>query len=276
MRNTTIHLPFKHLLGVRVLLVLVVFLSVNLQAQNLFSPKFYGAERVYGSRFLGKDVLDNSYWVTRNVVKKSRGSHVVSFSESALGNVYHVDLSSPVELGVFYKDFNTWVVLDQNLVFVQEYDFSKLLATYEVVFAAKSIRNTFWIVDQLGKSVNRYDPLRAQVTKVYSFISEEVKAYSSDSNHLYWVTTTNELQGVDVYGNKVLSVKIPFYDALQVIDHKTILYSYQNKLFYYDIEKSQSSEIRLRDKSISGFFFGSQKLSIFGNRILNNYHLNLS
>lgn len=279
MRSMSILLRFKHLLDVRSLFnVLIVFFlfSLTIKGQSLLKVDSLASEKARGMVFLGKDILDNSYWLTGNVVTKSQGEKVFSFQEFSLGQIHCVDFVNPVQLGLYYKEYNTWMILDENLVLVNQFDFSKLLSTYEISFVANSVRNTFWIVDELEKSINRYDPRRSGVNKLYTMIGEDVRKYYSDVNHLYWVTEDNQLQGVDIYGNKILDVYIPKYDLLQVLNSKSILYSYNNELFYVDFENNSSSKIILNAKSISGFFFNTQKLSIFGNRVLNNYQLKLS
>lgn len=279
MRSMSILLRFKHLLSVRSLCsVMIVFFlfTFNIKGQSLIKVEPLASEKARGMVFLGKDILDNSYWLTGNIVAKSQGRNVFSFQEFSLGQIHFVDFLNPVQFGLYYKDYNTWIILDENLVLISQFDFSKLLSNYEISFVANSVRNTFWIVDELGKSINRYDPRRSGVNKLYTLIGEDVKKYYSDVNHLFWVTVDNQLKGIDIYGNKILDISIPKHDLLQVLNSKSILYSYNNELFYVDFEKNNSSKIILNAKSISGFFFNTQKLSIFGNRVLNNYQLKLS
>lgn len=277
MRSMSILLRFKHLLSVRSFCnVLFSLFTITVWSQSSVTVISLASEKVRGVSFLGKDILDNSYWISGNVIKKTQGGKIFSFQDFALGQIHCVDFVNPVQLGLYYKDYNTWVVLDENLVLINRFDFSKLLSTYEISFVANSVRNTFWVVDEMGKSVNRYDPRRGAVNKLYTLVEEDVKKFYSDVNNLFWVTEDNRLKGVDIYGNKILDVYIPEHDLLQILNLKSILYSYNNELFYVDFETNSHSKIILKSKSISGFFFNTQKLSIFGNRILNNYQLKLS
>ena len=278
MRSMLILLPFKHLLGVKIYVMLGVFFlcTPKMVSQQLLSTTSVGEERARGTRFVGKDILDNSYWITGNVVRKSKGANVLSFQEFGFGNVSSVDITNPMQLGVFYKDYNVWVNVDEHLALVNQYDFSELLPVYEVAFVANSVKNTLWIVDEVGRSINRYYPQTNRINKLYTLVREEVRDYYSDVNHLYWITEDYRLKGIDIYGNELLDVSIPKYDLFQVINTKSALYSFENKVFYLNFEKNQHMRIDIKEQRVLAFFYNTQKLSIFGNRILSNYQLKLS
>lgn len=278
MRSMLILLPFKHLLGVKIYVMLGVFFlcTPKMVSQQLLSTTSVGEERARGTRFVGKDILDNSYWITGNVVRKSKGANVLSFQEFGFGNVSSVDITNPMQLGVFYKDYNVWVNVDEHLVLVNQYDFSELLPVYEVAFVANSVKNTLWIVDEVGRSINRYYPQTNRINKLYTLVREEVRDYYSDVNHLYWITEDYRLKGIDIYGNELLDVSIPKYDLFQVINAKSALYSFENKVFYLNFEKNEHLRIDIKEQRVLAFFYNTQKLSIFGNRILSNYQLKLS
>lgn len=278
MRSMLILLPFKHLLGVKIYVMLGVFFlcTPKMVSQQLLSTTSMGAERAKGAQFLGKDILDNSYWITGNVVRKSKGAKVLNFQEFGFGKVSSVDITNPMQLGFFYKDYNVWVNVDEHLALVNQYNFSELLPVYEVAFVANSVKNTLWIVDEVGKSINRYYPQTNRINKLYTLVREEVRDYYSDVNHLYWITEGYRLKGIDIYGNELLDVSIPKYDLFQVINTKSALYSFENKVFYLNFEKNQHMRIDIKEQRVLAFFYNTQKLSIFGNRILSNYQLKLS
>lgn len=278
MRSMLILLPFKHLLGVKIYVMLGVFFlcTPKMVSQQLLSTTSMGAERARGTQFLGKDILDNSYWITGNVVRKSKGAKVLNFQEFGFGKVSSVDITNPMQLGFFYKDYNVWVNVDEHLALVNQYNFSELLPVYEVAFVANSVKNTLWIVDEVGKSINRYYPQTNRINKLYTLVREEVRDYYSDVNHLYWITEDYRLKGIDIYGNELLDVSIPKYDLFQVINTKSALYSFENKVFYLNFEKNQHMRIDIKEQRVLAFFYNTQKLSIFGNRILSNYQLKLS
>lgn len=280
MKSTSILLRFKPLLGTsffRGLVVVFLLFTSKSVSQPLLGATYYSTEKAKGTRFVGTDILDNTFWLKGNtLVKTNRFNRTSNFQDFSLGQVKSVDVINPMRLGVFYKNYTTWVLLDENLVAINQFDFAKLLPLFDVSFVATSVNNTFWIVDELEKTVYRYDPKSKRINKLYAFVNTEIKEYYSGINHFYWITKENQLFGVDVYGSEVMQVAIPSYDRLQVVDAKTVLYSYKGELFYLDIENNAVSKIRIRQKSISNFFFNTQKLSIFDGRNLTIYHLKLS
>jgi len=93
---------------------------------------------------------------------------------------------------------------------------------------------------------------------------------------LYQLTSDNRIIGIDIYGNEVLNYTLPTaYDHIQVVNNKEVFYTHLNKLYYVDMEKNKQYEIKLEEKSILGFFYNTQKMSIFTEQKINNYQIKL-
>lgn len=259
----------------RFLLFLCFFVSQLGFCQDFLSVDYAGKERKYGSVFLGKDLFDSSYWLDGTIIRKATLSGVKDYQDLALGKIQSVDFVNPMQIAVFYSDFNTLVLLDREMTKINQFAFSELLPGYKVLFVGTSIKNRFWIVDEVSKSVAWFLPTQNKINTLYKFLNEEVKACFSDVNNLYWITDTGYLKAIDIYGKNVLEYTLPEYDALCILNLNSFLYRLNGALYFVDIKQNKTHQLDLPLKSISGFFFNTQKLSIFAQNKLSNFTIKL-
>lgn len=279
MISTLVRLLFKLLFVKnkvsRLLLFFCFLISPFLFGQEVVSTNFVGKERKFGSEFLGKDLFDSNYWLDGTILRKVKGLSKKDFQEPTLGKIQSVDFVNPMQIAVFYSDFNALVLLDRELTVINQFSFSELLPSYKLIFVGTSIKNRFWIVDEVSKSVAWFSPTQHKINTLYRFLNEEVTAYFSDVNNLYWVTETGYLKAINIYGKNVLEYYLPKYDALFVVNLHSFLYRLNGELYYVDIKQNKTYRLDLPLKSTSGFFFNTQKLSIFAQNKLSNFTIKL-
>ncbi len=66
-------------------------------------------------RFIGADVLNNIYFIRNNSLFKKGPQGMLVYSNVNYGKLYSVSLQDPFKIILFYKDFNTVILLDNRL-----------------------------------------------------------------------------------------------------------------------------------------------------------------
>ena len=61
----------------------------------------------------------NLYYVTNNVFYKKGTEKTISYNTISLGNLTHVDLYNPLQIVLFYKDFNTVIFVQFQYKYLQ-------------------------------------------------------------------------------------------------------------------------------------------------------------
>ncbi|PKQ62465.1 hypothetical protein BZG02_12105 [Labilibaculum filiforme] len=92
------------------MLQFLIWISLLLPAQN-------NIEINQLHDFISADQFGNLYVVNKSELTtfNSNGEKLAVFSNSMLGSICHIDVSNPLRILVFYKDFNQLLFLDRNL-----------------------------------------------------------------------------------------------------------------------------------------------------------------
>ena len=99
------------------------------------------------------DFIGASYHTidTTTFIRK-KGSVENIYRNYALGNITSFDVLNPFEIVLFYRDFNTIVLLDNFLNEIQIIPFSE-----NILFANKSIANKLWIYNSDRQILQLFD-----------------------------------------------------------------------------------------------------------------------
>ena len=144
----------------KILLILLIILQgqiIHAQADSAFRLIRFIKGDILGFTV---DNLDNIYILnSRNQVKKlnSNGDSVAAFNDvKRYGKATLLDVSNPLKLLLYYKDFATVVVLDRFLNVVNTIDLRK-----QNIFQAKAIGqsydNKIWVYDELENKLKKID-----------------------------------------------------------------------------------------------------------------------
>lgn len=261
-------------------LVLFVFLLIPSYffGQDTIVARFTNSETLQKDQiFLAKDIYDNTYVRGKNTLRKIAKYNSSVYDNPAMGELSMVDLTLPLTPLVFYKEHQTVFVLSRELAQMSRIDFAEKFPNMKGVYIANSNGRRMWIVDHSATGAIRlYNTSSYERHLIYTLPSNDNKNYYSTLTHLFWVDSQNVLKGIDTQGKLVIDYPLSFqYDKMQILDPTKLFYLHQNQLYYVDIKNDKIYPIALKDKSILGFFYNTQKLSIFVQERLNNYLIKL-
>lgn len=256
---------------------LILCTSLSALAQDTLVAHFLNSEALKEKEiFIGKDIFDNTFTKEENSLRKRSKYSSENFSLPKLGTLKRVDLTNALFPVLFYSDFNSIVLLSKELALLNTIDLNGRFSAMDPIYIGTSTQKNLWIVNQANQSILRYNLSTLEVRNIYTIKENSIKTYQSTLNYLYRVTSTNQIIGIDIYGNEVLNYTLPStYDQIQILNNKQVFYSYLNKLYYVDMEKNKQYEIKVEVKSILSFFYNTQKLSIFAEQKVNNYQIKL-
>jgi hypothetical protein len=124
------------------------------------------------------DVLGNMYVITdNNKLKKlnSNGDSLSTFNEvKKFGTVTNIDVSNPLKVLLFYKNFSTAVFLDRQLTFRNSINF-KQLNIFKTKVITTSYDNNTWIFDDQDfklKKINASGVVLSQTSDMRQLFAE--------------------------------------------------------------------------------------------------------
>lgn len=186
--------------------------------------------------FFTTDNLENIYTVEGCVLKKFNitGELLQTFSEKTRGSIYSIDASNPLKILVFYKDFRQIVFLDNTLSITGSPIILDDINIGQPQYACTSYDNNFWVFDQQGYCLKRFD-VTLQQTAQSNDLSQLTEKYATpvyieeQGNSVYLCDPDNGIVVLDKFGtyNKTLPYKgissfQPFENAIWYVQKDTL------------------------------------------------------
>lgn len=243
-------------------LILFCFLySFKITAQEV-KASFIKKEVLNAAVFYGVDTFENTYYSTNNTLYKKTATKTYQYTNWALGNISSVSIYNPLELVVFYKDFNSLVILDNTLNEIQKIAF----LDKNISLVSKAGKNELWLFNT-----------DTQLLELYNYKTKTVKATSQpqslldpkklqgNTNNVWVKTKENQLIKFNIYGTEIGTVNKKV-DAFSVSKSDWIVFESNKELYLRsnNIEKLTLNQ-RLDIKRIT---IVDNKLYIFDDKVL--------
>ncbi|WP_343529666.1 hypothetical protein [Flavobacterium sp. MC2016-06] len=226
--------------------------------------------------FLGYDSFGYSYQIKNNVFSKTKGSEIFEYKSVSLGRITKVDLQNPLKIVLFYEDFNTVVLLDNQLNKMTEINFSQSNIPIVVTFIGMSTQNQLWIYNALNQQIGLYDYLNNEYKTVSTPLTDAIKYYQTDFNTFYWIDKKNNWFSCDIFGKTTALGQTADFDKIEIINAHQYIFSKANLLYFTDISHTNGnvvSRIEILEKTFDKFCYKDQILSIFTTKEILNYKI---
>lgn len=259
------------------LLIFFIFLSVKSLAQlPAINPFFSKAERWELGTFVGQDNFGNIYSIYENEFRKNTKEGKVSFYKNvSLGKIYQIDLQNPLQIVLFYKQFTSVVLLDNQLNETTKINFSELQTPLNPEAVSLASQNRLWVYDMLSQKLGLFDVLKNMFQPLTPSYKDNLKFYQSDYNYFYWIDVKQNLYVSNVFGKVNFLGQVPEFKQLQIVSPTQLLLKNDNGLFLYNLENASFSPIAINEKSFVSFSYKEQILSIFTEKEINHYKITL-
>lgn len=231
---------------------------------------------IQADQFSGYDSFGFYYQIKDNVFSKIKDSEVFEYKNVSLGNITKVDLQNPLKIVLYYEDFNTVVLLDNQLNKITEINFSVNNVPIVVSGIGMSTQNQLWIYNSLNQQIGLFDYLKNEYKTVSIPLTEPIDYYQTDFNTFYWIDTKNNWFSCDIFGKIKALGKVADFDQIEIINNHQYIFSKANLLFFKDISDTNSdtfSEVEVLQKTFDKFCYKDQILSIFTAKQIVNYKI---
>jgi len=228
-----------------------------------------------GDQFLGYDPFGFNYTIKNNVFSKIGKQDTIEYKNISLGEITKVDLQNPLKIVLFYENFNTVIILDNQLNEIQKINFSENVISLIASAIGIASQNQLWIYNSMNQQLGLYDYLNNSYKTISVPFTESIKNYASDFNIFYWIDHKNNWYTCDIFGRITNNGKVPDFESSEIINKNQIIYSTNGILIYQDLEKDQKTEIKIAEKSFKKFYYKDQILSIFTKQGITNYKISI-
>ena len=244
----------------------------NIVAQK---PVSINALALNADTFLGYDSLGAAYSIAENVLTKWVQSEIKQFKNPQLGKITRVDLQNPLKIIVFFQDFNTVILLDNQLTETQKIDLSDNSNPLLAMGIGLASGNRLWLYDGLSQKIGLYDYTKKEFKKLTTPLANPIGYYETDFNYFKWIDAQRQAFRCDVYGKIENLGTVPPNEQLQWVTEAVLIYKKGQELYRYEFVGSKSTLIEIDKKTFKNFSYKDQILSIFTDQGITNYKISV-
>jgi len=107
---------------------------------------FIKAYNLNADKFIGVDDFDNTFYIHNNILYKTTSRDTFSYANTQLGEISTVDITNPLKVLVFFRNFNTVILLDNRLnELTKPINFTTESFSKNIAFASMSSNNNLWL-----------------------------------------------------------------------------------------------------------------------------------
>jgi len=204
--------------------------AVNLLKQNIIPGN-------YTNFYI--DNLNNIYLINSdNQVKKlddKYDSAGVFNDVRRYGDIYSVDVSNPLKIIVYYKDFSTILVLDRFFNTLNTIDLRKY-GILQAKAVAQSYDNNYWLFDELDSKIKKLDDngnvlLESSDFRILFSEQYDPSRIIDNDGMLYLYDIKNGWLIFDYYGGLKQRVQVTGWKNVQVSDKH--LFGHDDQYLYF-------------------------------------------
>ncbi len=254
------------------LFILLSFCFISVQSQSL-NTQLTSTTNLNADEFIGIDEFQNVYYVTDNILYKKTDKKLFSYSNIKAGKLNSVNIQNPFKVILFYADFNSAIILDNNLnELTQQIDFTKETKFNNVSFVTNSSQNNLWLYADDNK-LHLYDYqrlnelLQTQATTFYVpdfSVKNIVSTYKT-----VWILSKKSVLEFNEYGVYTRSYSFenidqifPFQKGFIYLDSKQFTYQQADQVTPINVDfKGEIESISINSTFI--FIFDGESIYHF-------------
>jgi hypothetical protein len=238
-------------------IISLIFLFVIFNSSDLIPIKHFPAK----AEIVLSNTLGNIYSVNENnlILYNNEGQKLFSYSNSFLGNISFVDVSDPMRILLYFKDFNKVVFLSNKLTEIGSPIELDNAGYSQVSACCTSNSGGFWIFDsqkfQLIRLNNNLvaDREGTIIQSIYNKSENIAVKLIEESDQIYMSIPQIGILIFDKFGVYKKTIPLIGIKYFQIIGDK-IIYLSENKLCSYSLTNNaeiQTIQLDLKIKSVS-------------------------
>ncbi|MDP4267210.1 MAG: hypothetical protein Q8880_07235 [Bacteroidota bacterium] len=223
------------------------------------------------------DNLGNVYCTDgEHIIKyNSKGELQNTFSDYTLGPITSIDASNPLKIIVFYKDFNSILILNNKLSPNGDNINLNALNILLPTLVCTSHDNGFWVYDSQNTTLYRFDSNLQQNQKteyIQNLLSIKLNptAIIEEGNFLYLNNPETGILIFDIYGSYIKTIPLKNIKLHQIVNDN-IIYSQDNTLKVFNTKLLSdkilnipiSNPISLRIEKTKAFIMTSSEINVY-------------
>jgi len=222
----------------------------------------------------GVDTFGTLYYTNEaNTFFKKEKDTIITYANFQLSEITTANAFNPLKINLFYKDFNTAVILDNRLAEIFIVDFNTTQPYKNVSFVSTGFDNTLWIFNQDLQQLELYDYKTKKIRLKTVPVQSNVLDLKSDYNTCYMLTE-NYLYIYNYFGSLIGKHKNAGFEKLAFSEAHLVLKKAE-RLYILQKKETKIQPIEHPNLLINQFLVTNETLYIYDNEILRQYQLKI-
>ncbi|KPK85962.1 MAG: hypothetical protein AMS27_06190 [Bacteroides sp. SM23_62_1] len=250
----------------RIIGILLILQIIFVDPQDGY--KLIGTLRTDGNLFYS-DPIGNIYIIHQNSIRKYnlRLDKLADYSNTYLGNITSVDVSDPLRILLYYKEFNQIVWLDNFLQELRSPIRLDDLLIDQVNLVCSSSQGGFWVYNRLNNQIQYFDAtlrLIHESINLQSLIGKQNPSCMIEKSSIVYLNVPETgILLFDRFGTYFQTLPVFSDKNLQVTD-ENIFYTRHNAFHKFNISTYTNTIINLPDTiDLKGVMMQQEYLYLF-------------
>ncbi|GAA3585074.1 hypothetical protein GCM10022395_36360 [Snuella lapsa] len=246
-------------------------LTLALSAQQPIETKFIKKTSLQTESLVSIDNFKTFYFLNASVLEKKDPDKTITYSNVQLGDITSANTYNPLKINIFYRDFNTVVILDNRLAEIFKIDFNNLTPYKSISHVSTGHDNTLWVFNQDTQQLELYD-YKANTTRTKTLpIASTVMDLKSNYNYC-WLLTNTHLYIYNYFGSLIRKIENNGFTSMVETNGNLVLKK-DNVLYFLKKNTEAFHPIATPNLLIKQFFVTNETLYIYNDKTLSEYQI---
>jgi len=250
---------------------LLLFISSFVFGQEALTITQLDQTLFTGDKIINVDNFKTLFYTKDNTFIAQKKQEDIKYSNIQLGTISSVNTFNPLKINIFYKAFNTVIILDNRLAEIYRLDFNSVIPYKNISHVSTGSDNTLWLFNQDSQILELFDYKNNKTRAVTLPIKSKVLDIVSNYNNC-WLLTEDYLYAYSYFGSLLYKIENEGFTTLKENNDNLILKK-ENTLFYLNNETKNIAPIIIPNLLIKQFFVTNEILYIYADEFLHRYQL---
>lgn len=228
------------------------------------------------SNFIGIDNTNSIYYIKNNTLHKKTNDKLKVYANIHLGTITSVDITNPLKIVVFFKDFNAVVILDNELnELTDSINFTSLL-NKNVAYVGTATNANLWLLSNDDNSLHIWNYKTKKVDVTIPLQNDFKYEFICSNYRNIWLISKESALHYNEYGSFLEQVAIK--NLKKGIAYKNgFVYLVDKQLIYYNANQYknlllENNEVEVNFKK-AFFYIVNDKIYFFDGKSVNLINL---
>jgi len=251
--------------------IFVFLLSSSIVAQTSITAKLIKKVALNVDKIVDIDNFGTTYYINNSTFYLQTKDKTINYSNVQLGDITSANTFNPLKINLFYKDFNSVVVLDNRLAEIVKIDFNFLQPFRNLTHISTANNNAIWLFDQNTQQLELFDYISRKTIAKTLPIDDTIIDITSNYNFC-WLMSSTFIYAYNYFGSLIYKIPNNGYTSLKV-SHENLFLLKENQIFFKGKNTTKIKEIKLLQLLINQFLVTNETLYIYDDEFLYQYQL---